>query len=125
MAESMHSFSTTLDELARRLHEIDHMMGDPAVATDAGRLMELGRERSDIEPLVSAWSDYKTTGEQIEEARLMADDNDPEMAELAREELKSLRQHLDELESAIRRLLVPKDPNDEKNVIVEIRAGTG
>lgn len=125
MAESMQTFSSTLDELERRLHEIDHMMGDPAIATDANKLMELGRERADIEPLVTAWDDYKSTSEQIDEARLMTDDSDPELAELAREEVKTLREHRDGLEATIRRLLVPKDPNDEKNVIVEIRAGTG
>src|SRR5699024_5864065 len=125
MAESMQSFTTTLDELERRLHEIDHMMGDPAIATDAEKLMELGRERSEIEPLVAAWNDYKSTETQIDEARLMVDDNDPDLADLAEQELKTLRQHRDELETTIRRLLVPKDPNDEKNVIVEIRAGTG
>src|SRR5699024_7395166 len=120
MAESMQSFNTTLDELERRLHEIDHMMGDPSIATDAAKLMELGRERSDIEPLVAAWDDYTSTDAQIDETHAMADDSDPDLAELAREELKVLRQHRDELETTIRRLLVPKDPNDEKNVIVEI-----
>lgn len=125
MASTMESFSATLDELERRLHEIDHMMADPAVATDAEKLMELGRERSDMEPLVSAWSEFKSLEEQIAEARVMADDNDPEMASLARDEMKTLRTQQGDLEDTIRRLLVPKDPNDEKNVIVEIRAGTG
>jgi len=125
MASTMDSFSATLDELERRLHEIDHMMADPAVATDAEKLMEFGRERSDMEPLVTAWSEFKSLEEQIAEARVMADDDDPEMADLARDEMKTLRTQQGELEGTIRRLLVPKDPNDEKNVIVEIRAGTG
>ncbi len=125
MAASMQSFSATLDELQRRLSEVDHMMADPSVATDADKLMELGRERSDMEPLVTAWSEYKSIEEQIDEARVMAEDSDTDLADLAREELKLLRQQRDELEAAIRRMLVPKDPNDEKNVIVEVRAGTG
>jgi peptide chain release factor 1 len=125
MAATMQSFSATLDELERRLGELDHMMADPAVATDAGRLMELGRERADMEPLVTAWGEYKSIESQIQEARIMADDSDADMAELAKEELKELRPQLEEIEQTIRRLLVPKDPNDEKNVIVEIRAGTG
>jgi peptide chain release factor 1 len=125
MAATMQSFSATLDELERRLSELDHLMADPAVATNADKIMELGRERADMEPLVTAWGDYKSIQGQIDEARVMADENDPEMAELAKEELKELRPQLEEIEATIRRLLVPKDPNDEKNVIVEIRAGTG
>jgi peptide chain release factor 1 len=121
----MQSFSATLDELERRLHELDHLMADPAVATDADKLMEYGRERSDMEPLVSAWAEHKALDDEMAEARVMADDSDPEMAELAKEELRALRARREELEATIRRLLVPKDPNDEKNVIVEIRAGTG
>ncbi len=125
MAATMQSFSTTLDELQRRLNELDHLMADPAVATDADKLMEYGRERADMDPLVSAWTEYKSIDDEMAEARVMADDSDPEMAELAKEELRALRSRREELEATIRRLLVPKDPNDEKNVIVEIRAGTG
>ncbi|MCO5228445.1 MAG: peptide chain release factor 1 [Thermomicrobiales bacterium] len=124
MAASMQSFSTTLDELERRLHEIDHTMGDPAVATDATQIMELGRERAEMEPLVSAWVEYKNLDQQADDAREMAEMDD-EFAELAKDELKTIKSRQDELELEIRKLLVPKDPNDEKNVIVEIRAGTG
>ncbi|MCO5215676.1 MAG: peptide chain release factor 1 [Thermomicrobiales bacterium] len=120
----MQSFSTTLDELERRLHEIDHTMGDPAVATDATQIMELGRERAEMEPLVSAWVEYKNLDQQADDAREMAEMDD-EFAELAKDELKTIKSRQDELELEIRKLLVPKDPNDEKNVIVEIRAGTG
>lgn len=125
MAAPMEVFSATLDDLERRLQEIDHMMGDPSVATDAEKLMEFGRERSDMEPLVTAWDEFKSIAGQIDEMQVMANDSDAEMAELAREELKALRARRAELEATIRRRLVPKDPNDEKNVIVEIRAGTG
>lgn len=125
MAAPMHSFRATLDELERRLSELDHMMGDPAVATDAERLMELGRERADMDPLVTAWREYKSIEEQIDEARVMADDSDSEIAAMAQDEIKSLRAQREVVEATIRRLLVPKDPKDDKNVIVEIRAGTG
>lgn len=124
MPATMQSFSATLDELERRLHEIDHTMGDPAVATDAAKIMELGRERSEMEPLVTAWVEHKDLARQIEDTREMAEMDD-ELADLAKEELKELRGRQEELEGTIRKLLVPKDPNDEKNVIVEIRAGTG
>jgi peptide chain release factor 1 len=87
--------------------------------------MELGRERADLDPVVSAWRAYQATEETILETRGMANDADREMAEMAQEELQSLQRQLDETEARIRALLVPKDPNDEKNVIVEVRAGTG
>lgn len=124
MPATMQSFSATLDDLERRLHEIDHTMGDPAVATDAAKIMELGRERSEMEPLVTSWAEYKDLSRQIDEAKEMAEMDD-ELAELAKEELRELRGRQEVLESSIRKMLVPKDPNDDKNVIVEIRAGTG
>jgi peptide chain release factor 1 len=125
MAAPMQSFRANLDELERRLNELDHLMADPAVATNAERLMELGRERAEMDPLVTAWREYKSIEEQLGEAELMAEGDDSELAELAQEEIKLLRAQRDEIEGTVRRLLVPKDPNDEKNVIVEIRAGTG
>lgn len=124
MPATMQSFSATLDELERRLQEIDHTMGDPAVATDATQIMELGRERAEVEPLVTAWGEYKSLSKQISDTKEMAEMDD-ELAELAREELKELRSRQEELEADMRKMLVPKDPNDDKNVIVEIRAGTG
>ena len=125
MAATMDAFRSNLDELDRRSSELDHMMGDPAIATNPERLMELGRERADLDPVVSAWRAYQATEETILETRGMANDADREMAEMAQEELQSLQRQLEETEARIRALLVPKDPNDEKNVIVEVRAGTG
>ncbi len=115
----------TLAELDRRATELDHLMGDPAVATDPVRIQELGRERSDLEAVVSTYRAMRDTERAIAEAEVMADDPDREMAELAEDELKTLRATRDTQIDEVRRLLVPKDPNDEKNVIVEIRAGTG
>jgi peptide chain release factor 1 len=123
MVANMQSFRANLDELQRRFAELDHLLGDPAVATNPDRLIELTRERADMEPLVSAWQQYQATMAAIEETELLA--SDPEMADLAQDELKTLRASLEPIEADIRRLLVPKDPNDEKNVIVEVRAGTG
>ncbi len=125
MVATMNTFRTSLDELERRSNELDHLMGDPAVATNPDRLMELGRERADLEEVVGAWRTYQETEESIAETQLMANDSDREMVELAQDELKSLREQLEILEAAIRNYLVPKDPNDDKNVIVEVRAGTG
>jgi peptide chain release factor 1 len=123
MVATMQSFRANLSELQRRYQELDHLLADPAIATNPDRLIELGKERAEMEPLVTAWQTYQATETAIEETSLLADD--PEMADLAQEELKSLREQRDTIESDIRKLLVPKDPNDEKNVIVEVRAGTG
>jgi peptide chain release factor 1 len=122
---TMNTFRSSLDELERRSNELDHLMGDPAVATNPDRLMELGRERADLEEVVGAWRTYQEIEESIVETQLMANDSDREMAELAQDELRSLREQLEILEAAIRNHLVPRDPNDDKNVIVEVRAGTG
>ncbi|HEV2529495.1 MAG TPA: peptide chain release factor 1 [Thermomicrobiales bacterium] len=116
-----------LAELDRRAGELDHMMADPAVATDPSRLSEIGRERAEIEPIVIAYREYQATIQGIADAELMVAEagSDREMAELAEDELETLRRARDEQSAAIRRLLVPKDPNDDRNVIIEIRAGTG
>jgi peptide chain release factor 1 len=116
---------STLSEIERRYKELDHLMADPENATDPDRLMELGRERAELEEIVGAFRELKQADSAITDAELLADDEDREMAELATEELKSLRPARDELVKRVRSLLVPKDPADEKNVIVEIRAGTG
>ncbi|HAX26261.1 MAG TPA: peptide chain release factor 1 [Thermomicrobiales bacterium] len=114
-----------LKELDRRYDELTQMMADPAVATDPDKLMEYGRERAEIEDVVVAFRNLKALEGQIADAEAMANDSDPELAELARDELGTLRSDREPLVSRLRALLVPKDPNDEKDVIVEIRAGTG
>jgi peptide chain release factor 1 len=125
MAATLQSISSNLNELERRYAELDHLMADPAVATDPDQLMALGKERAELEEIVAAWRQFRANEDAIAETRLMTDDTDRELAELAQEELRELRAQQSELEGRIQRLLVPKDPNDEKNVIVEIRAGTG
>jgi peptide chain release factor 1 len=116
---------TTLGELERRFIELDHVMSDPAVATDPTKLMEFGRERSELEEVVTAFRAYRDLDRQVVETQVLADEGDREMAELAQDELRTLREQRDGLFSRLRALLVPKDPNDDKKVIVEIRAGTG
>src|SRR4051812_3536910 len=121
----MATFLTTLSELERRYEELDHLMADPEVATDPVKLTEYGRERAELDEIVSAYRKYRALEHSIDETEAMTRDNDREIAELAEDELKDLRQRHDDLLQKIRLLLVPKDPNDDKNVIVEIRAGTG
>ncbi len=125
MAATMQNISDNLNELERRYAELDHLMADPAVATNPDQLIALGKERAELENVVGAWREYRANEDAIAETRLMTEDSDREMAELAQDELRDLRRRQEELEGNIQRLLVPKDPNDEKDVIVEIRAGTG
>jgi len=114
-----------LNEIDQHFIELERMMADPSVATDPERLMELGRERAEVESLVTAYRELRAVNQQIEEAELMKEDGDPELASLADDEIAQLNARRDELQNEIRMLLVPKDPNDDKSVIVEIRAGTG
>jgi peptide chain release factor 1 len=121
----MDTLTSTLSDIERRYDELEHLMADPEVATDPARLQEYGRERAEVEEIVTAYRDYRANEHAIKEADQLVADPDPEMAALAQDELQQLQTRRDELLREIRTLLVPKDPNDEKNVIVEIRAGTG
>ncbi len=112
-----------LEELVQKYDELSQEMGRPEVATDPRRLSALAQEQAELAPLVQAYQRYKEVEQHLESARAMLEDE--ELAELAREEVKHLEQEKARLEADLRRLLVPKDPNDERNVIMEIRAGTG
>lgn len=115
----------TLTEIDRRYQELDELLADPANATDPAKLQEIGRERAELQEVVDAFASYRTTEEALEETEQLAQEDDPEMAALAEDEARLLRGRRDQLLTQIKTLLVPKDPNDQKNVIVEIRAGTG
>ena len=121
----MSSFLTTLSELERRYNELDHVMSDPAVATDRTKLMEYGRERAELDGIVTAYREYRVIERQIAEAQEMVSEGDRDLAEMVQEELRSLKTQQENLVAGLRSMLVPKDPNDDKNVIVEVRAGTG
>ena len=121
----MSSFLNTLSELERRYNELDHMMADPEVATSPGKLADIGRERAELDEVVSTYREYREIERQLADAELLAGDEDRDLAEMAETELKSLREQQAALIERLRALMVPKDPNDDKNVIVEIRAGTG
>ena len=120
--------STLTDQLtliADRYDELDRLMADPEIIADYTRLNELARERSDLDELVQTFRRYEEVAQEITESRLLLDDSDPEMQEMAELELADLEQEYEQLEETLKLLLVPTDPNDEKNAIVEIRAGTG
>ncbi len=112
--------------IAARYDEIERLMADPEIAADYQKVAEFAQERSNLEAVVKAYHTYKSVLEQIDEARMMIDsEEDSEMRKLAQEELSELESSRDDLESRIRLLLLPRDPRDAKNVIMEIRAGAG
>ena len=116
-----------LDKLAKledRLEQIDREMAQ--AAGDYKRLAALAKERSELEPIVEKARAYRQALQQLEEARsLLEDERDPELRELAKEEIDNLEGQIQQLEQEIKRMLLPKDPRDERNVIMEIRAGAG
>jgi peptide chain release factor 1 len=115
-----------LDQIEGRYDELMRLMADPAVAQDYERVAQYAKEQAGVKDVVTAYRDYKATAEELEETKtLLADDADPELRELAEEEIAHLQARLDELETRLQQLLIPKDPRDAKNVIVEIRAGAG
>ena len=114
-----------LDNIERRYDEIEAELARPEVATDMKRVQELAQERSSIEGVVSTYREYKAARKSLEETREMLDDGDEEMAALARQEIETLEARITNLEEELKEALLPKDPNDEKDIIMEIRAGTG
>ena len=114
-----------IQRIADRFDEITAQMAEPEIVADFARLNELAQERNEIEDLATAYQRYRQVGQQMEENQLLLDDGDPDMRELAEQENALLAQEQIDLEEQMKTLLLPKDPNDEKNVIVEIRAGTG
>jgi peptide chain release factor 1 len=115
-----------LDVIEARYEELTRLMADPAVAQDYERVAEYAKERADLEEIVGVYRDYKDAAEELAETQtLLTDDADPELRELAEAEVAKLQVRLDELETRLHQLLIPKDPRDAKDVIVEIRAGAG
>jgi peptide chain release factor 1 len=116
-----------MEGLERRFEEVSHLLGTPEVIGKRDEFTKLSREFSDLEPLIQTWRAYASVRRDLEGSRKMADatDEDPAMKELARQEIKELEARLPGLEEQIKILLLPKDPNDGKNAILEIRAGTG
>ena len=106
-----------------RFDQLAHQMSDPTLVSDQERYRQVTKSYSELEKTVSKYREYKDVARQIQESQALM--NDEEMRAMAREELQSLEQRRDSLLAELRTLLLPKDPNDEKNVIVEIRAGTG
>ena len=114
-----------LDDLEARFHEVSLLITDPAVIADMKRFVKLNREYRDLERISAARSEYVSLQSNISQARELLSENDPEMRQMAREELDSATARLEALEEEIKQLLIPADPQDEKDVVMEIRGGTG
>ena len=115
-----------LEDLLIRLEEILSELQEPDVANDQNRFRKLMKEQNDLTPIVEAYKEYKRCKETIDDSlQMLEEESDEEMRELAKEELNEAKARMEELEHKLKILLLPKDPNDDKNVIVEIRAGAG
>ena len=115
-----------LEDLLIRMEEILSELQEPDVASDQNRFRKLMKEQNDLSPIVEAYKEYKGCKQTIEDSlQMLEEESDEEMRELAKEELNEAKARVEELERELKILLLPKDPNDDKNVIVEIRAGAG
>ncbi len=115
-----------LQALADRYEKLSELLCDPDVASDPKRLRDLSKEQSDLQDAYEAYTEYKTVSEQLNDAKLMLGEKlDDEMKEMVKMEIDELSERYDALEEQIRVLLLPKDPNDDKNVIMEIRGAAG
>jgi peptide chain release factor 1 len=114
-----------IKDIEKRYEELERLLSDPAVIANRAEYQKLAKERADLSALIEAFRDYEKTGRQLDEAQQMLREGDEELRELAKEEIPPLKEKIEALEQRITVLLLPKDPNDGKNVILEIRAGTG
>lgn len=115
-----------LEDLLRKFEEIMNALSEPTVADNQERFRALMKEQSELTPIVNAYREYKKSSQDIEDSLAMLDEeSDADMREMLKEELAEAKKRVEELEHTLKVLLLPKDPNDDKNVIVEIRAGAG
>ena len=112
-----------LDQLANRLDEVSELLMQEGVASNRETYLKLTREHAELAPLVALFGDYRQADEDLKSAQGML--SDPEMKELAQDEIASSRERMERLEADLQKMLLPKDPNDERNIFIEIRAGTG
>jgi len=115
-----------LETINRRWEEMSEQLSDPDVMSDMKRYVKLNKDYKDLEPVVKAFKEYKSVTSNIENAReIIKNEKDDDFREMAREELDTFEERKEKLEEDIRIMLIPKDPQDDKNAVVEIRAGTG
>ena len=114
-----------LETIGERLEELSGLLADPGVISDQNQFRELSQEYAQIEPVAKCFAQYRSTLDDISEAEALLSDDDPDMREMGEEELKTAKARRDALELELQKLLLPTDPNDNSNIFLEIRAGTG
>ena len=115
-----------LEDIVRRFEEVLEELNNPSVVENQERFRKLMKEQTDLTPIVAAYKSYQAAKQDVEDSlAILEEENDEEMRQLAKEELSDAKNRIEELEQKMKILLLPKDPNDDKNVIVEIRAGAG
>ena len=119
------SITAKLEHLADRHEELAALLADAQVVADRQRYTALSREYAELEPLIAAYGEFQHKTVELEEARSLESDDDPVIRELAQEDVAQLRTALEGIETRIGTLLIPRDPDDERNVFLEVRAGTG
>lgn len=119
------SIQTKLETLRDRYEEVGHLLSEPEAANDQNRFRDLSKEYAELETIAHAYTAYEAALSDLEEAKLLSEDSDPDMRAMGEEEIENCKQALEQLGHEIEILLLPKDPDDSSNVILEVRAGTG
>jgi len=112
-------------EIEQRYTDLEQYLADPDVIQDQRLYQRYAKEHSDLSPIIATYREYQSVQQELENNRSLLNDPDPEMRKLARDEIEALQSRLDRLQAQLKALLLPKDPRDEKNILLEIRAGTG
>ena len=119
------SLVNKLQQLVARSEELEALLSDPNIISDQNRFRDLSREYAQLEPVVALFNQYDRAQADQTAAEEMLDDADPEVRAMGKEEIEALKSSMDALELAVRKVLIPKDPHDDSNIYLEIRAGTG
>lgn len=114
-----------LEKLSDRYEELAALLSDPDVISDQNKFRDYSKEYSELEPVVQAFAAFNEASSDLTEAEEMMTDSDPDMREMAKEEYPGIKARIEGLEADLEILLLPKDPNDSRNVFLEVRAGTG
>jgi peptide chain release factor 1 len=118
-------FAQKLDQLEKRYDELTNQMADPAVISDADQYRKVSKAQSDLSEIVGKYREWKRVENSLSQARQMLEEHDPDLRAMAEQEVAELEPEITGIQDQLKILLLPKDPNDEKNVVLEIRAGTG
>ena len=119
------SILTKLGDVSFRYEEIESLLSKPDITSNQDEFIKLSKEYADLSPVVNAFNAFKKAEGDMNEAKVLMKDSDPEIKQMAEIEFEELKQSIDDLENELKRLLLPKDPDDSKDVFLEIRAGTG